>query len=111
MKPVLSSLLLLLLFSCAKEKYTLPPVSSNGCDSMALTFDNDILPVFTSNCNFTECHATSGDGSYDLTIYSVVKSRIEAGTMEYRLDLPFDDPQHMPDKIRLSDCDYYKIKL
>jgi hypothetical protein len=30
--------------------------------------------------------------------------------MDYRLDLPFEDPQHMPEKMRLNECDYYAIK-
>jgi hypothetical protein len=81
-----------------------------NCDSFAFIFNRDILPIFNSNCNFAECHATSGDGAYDLTEYSVAKQRVESGTLEYRLDLPYDDPQHMPQKMRLSECDYFKIK-
>lgn len=96
--------------SCVKEQAPRPALTADGCRDTLFTFERDIRPIFNANCNFDECHATAGRGSYDFTIYNVVANRIRAGTMEYRLDLPEGDPQHMPDKMRLSKCDYYIIK-
>ncbi len=97
--------------SCSKEQFNQQLIKPIGCDSIAFTFEKNIKPIFTSNCNFIECHTTSGIGSFDFTQYAVVADRIKAGTMEYRLELPIDDPQHMPDDMRLSPCDFYKIKM
>lgn len=104
------ALLAIILVSCSKdhlkEFVTRPP----GCDSTSFSFERNIKPIFVSNCNFSDCHASNGRGSYDFNLYSVVADRIKAGTMDYRLELPVDDPQHMPEKVRLSSCDYFIIK-
>ena len=110
MKQTILLILSIYFFSCAKEEQSAVTDRLPGCDSLRFTFNTHILPIFTSNCNFTDCHSTSGDGSYDLTKYEMVVNRIKAGTLEYRLDLPVDDPQHMPDKVDLSFCDYFAIK-
>jgi hypothetical protein len=81
-----------------------------NCDSTLFTFEKDIRPILNSYCNFRECHASGGHGSYDFTEYSVVANRVSAGTFEYRIGLPFDDPQHMPEDIHLNDCDYFILK-
>lgn len=100
----------LLILSCKKEQYNQQVTRPSNCDSTFFTFETNILPIFNSNCNFSDCHAASGRGSYNYTQYAVVAARVRAGTIDYRLDLPFDDPQHMPQKMRLSSCDYFKIK-
>ena len=113
MHQLLRSIFLLfsiLLFSCAKEQFHQQVVRPANCDSTLFTFEKNIRPIFNSNCNFTECHSTGGKGSYDFNIYEVVVGRVRAGTMDYRLDLPIDDPQHMPENFRLSLCDYFIIK-
>ncbi len=68
------------------------------------------MPILNLNCNFDECHGYGGKGSYDFTRYEVVAARIKAGTFEYRIDLPFSDPQHMPEEMKLNKCDYYTLK-
>jgi len=102
--------LLLLIISCSKEQYEPVVPRPPDCDSSMFTFVDDVLPIFNTNCNFEECHKTSGTGSFDFTTYEVVADRIRAGTMEYRLDLPPGDPQHMPEKMTLSACDFFIIK-
>jgi hypothetical protein len=77
---------------------------------MSFTFERDIVPILNAYCNFDECHTSGGDGSYDFTRYAVLASRVKAGTVDYRLDLPGDDPQHMPLDMRLGACEYYTIK-
>ena len=97
-------------YSCKKEQYIQQINKPLDCDSTFYTFEKDIRPIFNSNCNFSDCHASGGEGSYDFTRYEVVASRVRAGTIDYRLDLPFDHPLHMPEDMKLSSCDYFKIK-
>ena len=109
-KSIAVILFALILFSCDKVKFDEQATRPLNCDSTFFTFDKDILPIFNSNCNFSDCHVAGGRGSYDFTLYEVAAGRVRAGTMDYRLDLPFDDPQHMPEKMQLSACDFYIIK-
>lgn len=110
MNRIFYPLSILFLFACTKEQNSEVLVRPGSCDSVLFTFDKDIRPIFNSYCNFEECHASNGEGYYNFTQYPVVVNRVRAGTIEYRLDLPFDDPQHMPVELRIDPCDYYKIK-
>jgi hypothetical protein len=110
MQKIVFIFFIMTIYSCSKEQYVETIIQPEGCDSIKFTFDKHIKPIFNSNCNFDECHASGGAGSYDFTDYDVVKNRVEAGTVDYRLDLPYDDPQHMPYKMKISSCDYYAIK-
>src|SRR3954464_16025299 len=96
--------ILMLLFSCAKEQAPQTVLSADGCRDTLFTFNKDILPIMNLSCNFSECHNKGGEGSYDLSNYGVVANRIRAGTFEYRIDLPADDPQHMPENMVLNKC-------
>jgi hypothetical protein len=111
MKKVIFIFFSITILSCSKEQYNQQLVRPANCDSTRFTFEKQVRPIFNSNCNFNECHATGGAGSYDFTNYAVVKNRVQAGVVDYRLDLPSDDKQHMPFEMRLSDCDYYIIKI
>ena len=102
--------LFIILSSCAKEKLQQTIIRPPNCDSLRFTFNEHILPILNANCNFTECHALGGRGAYDYTTYPTVANRVRAGTIEYRIELPTSDPQHMPEKFNLSQCDYFQLK-
>lgn len=102
--------LFIILSSCAKEKLQQTIIRPPNCDSLRFTFNEHIQPILNANCNFTECHAPGGRGAYDYTTYPTVANRVRAGTIEYRIELPTSDPQHMPEKFNLSQCDYFQIK-
>lgn len=110
MKHVIGVILSMIFFSCTKEQFSRVLVRPESCDSVAFTFEKHIVPIFKSTCNFSECHAPNGDGDYDFTKYAVVADRIRAGTMEYRIDLPYDHPLYMPHDLVLNPCDYFMIK-
>src|SRR5436190_132745 len=110
MKHLFEILFFLIILSCSKEKIDKVVTKPPSCDSAAFTFDKNIRPIINSYCNFSECHGTGGEGSYDFTQYDVVAGRVKAGTFEYRIELPNDDPQHMPSDLHLNDCNYFKIK-
>ena len=110
MKKLFLFISILIYNSCSKDKLQQTIVRPPNCDSVRFTFDEQILPILNANCNFTECHAPGGRGAYDYTNYATVVNRIGAGTFEYRIELPASDPQHMPEKFSLSQCDYFQIK-
>ncbi len=110
MKSTFLIFLLFTLFSCSKDQVASYVKRPLDCDSTSFYFQRNILPIFNSSCNFDECHGSGGLGSYDFTDYSVVANRVRTGSIEYRLGLPLDDPQHMPEHMRLNDCDYFIIK-
>ncbi len=103
-------LMVVLLIACSKEKLQQTVVRPPDCDSVRFTFNDQILPILNANCNFSECHAPGGAGAYDYTNYATVANRVKAGTFEYRIELPLNDPQHMPEQFSLSQCDYFQIK-
>jgi hypothetical protein len=111
MKILTACVFTLILFSCSKEKQVGFMPKPVACDSARFTFDADILPILNANCNFHDCHAPAGAGAYDFTKYAVIADRIRAGVVEYRIELPKEDPQHMPMEYSLSLCDYYRLKL
>ena len=102
---ILVFLFCLVLASCSKDKKLVAYPDMAGCRDTLFNFDNDILPIMNVNCNFSECHAPGGAGSYDFTNYNVVAKRVQSGALEYRLELPYGDPQHMPENMKLSHCD------
>ena len=107
--PILLLLFTVLLLHCSKDRYTPLPADLTGCRDTFFTFESDVLPIMNVNCNFEECHGSHGMGSYNFTDYDVVANRVRAGTIEYRLRLPESDPQHMPEHMRLSHCDFNTI--
>ena len=110
MKLCLAGFILFAIFSCSKDKMEYSVVRPPNCDSLRFTFNEHIKPILNANCNFTECHAPGGRGAYDYSQYAIVVSRVRTGTIEYRIELPLSDPQHMPEKFNLSACDYFQIK-
>lgn len=110
MKSLILFFFFLILASCAKDKLQTTLVRPPNCDSVRFTFNEHIRPILNANCNFTECHAPGGRGAYDYSQYATVVSRVRTGTIEYRIELPIADPQHMPEKFSISECDYFQIK-
>jgi hypothetical protein len=109
MKYLLSVFLLsLLLYSCSKSTVPVASTIPDGCDSMAFSYRNDIKPIIASNCSGTGCH-NGGNNNYDFTTYEGLADRILAGTVQYRLQLPNDDPQHMPQNGTMGACNQYRV--
>lgn len=93
--------------ACEHDEIDNPALSENSnsdlCDSSQVYFQNDILPVFTSNCAFSGCHdaGTATNGliltSYENIIQSGV---IEAGKPDsselFRRITETDPAERMP---------------
>jgi hypothetical protein len=75
---------------------------------MMFSYRTDIKPIIASNCSGTDCHS-GGNSNYDYSTYEVVANRIQAGTFQYRLQLPNDDPQHMPQNGTMGACNLYRV--
>ena len=94
---------------CAKDSEKVVYAQPAGCDSLTFSYSNHIASIIKSNCNSPACHAAGGAGSYDYTTYAVVADRIRTGRFLDRLLLPLDDPQHMPEDIRMNPCELYRL--
>ncbi len=106
---LLFSLLCILLFSCTKDSERILYARPSTCDSIAFTYTTSIAPIIRANCNFPQCHAVGGEGSYDYTNYAVIADRIRNGSFKERLLLPQEDPLHMPTEIRMNPCELYSL--
>lgn len=108
--------LLLVLFipflfcSCTKDQSITAIHRPAACDSLYFSYTKDILPIISSNCSSLACHAPGGEGAYDFTQYEVLADRIRSGRVLYRLELPVDDPQHMPEGYTMDPCALFKLK-
>jgi hypothetical protein len=100
---------MLMLFSCTKDHRVFNIPRPENCDSLRFTYTSNISRILISNCTFSSCH---GDNSeyFSLTTYPMVKASVNSGNFEYRIDLPPSDPQHMPEGLTLSKCDYFILK-
>jgi hypothetical protein len=99
---------ILLLYSCTKSSKEFIAVQPSGCDSAEFSYSRDIKPIISSNCSGATCHS-GGNNNYDFSTYGVLADRIRQQKVEYRLLLPADDPQHMPEKAVLNSCNLYKV--
>jgi hypothetical protein len=75
---------------------------------MEFSYKTDIKPIIASNCSGTGCHS-GGNSNYDFSTYAVLSDRIRQGTVQYRLLLPADDPQHMPMNGTMNACNLYRV--
>ncbi|REJ82927.1 MAG: hypothetical protein DWQ44_02085 [Bacteroidetes bacterium] len=99
------------LLSCTDESGQPELFRPDNCDSTAFSYSRDIRPIISANCSYSSCHAQGGTGSYDYNDYAVLADRIRAGRFVERLDLPVDNPLHMPEGFRMNPCELYKLKV
>ena len=104
-------LLVLVITGCVKDKYE-PKVTNDQCDTTF--YYREIKPIIVGNCAISGCH----DG-HQLTPnynnYIELKAVIEdddhgQSELLYRLDLPLNDPKHMPVNAKLTNDEQDKIE-
>ena len=67
--------------SCVHAPYVLPDNLRNG--DPTICFENDVLPIFQSNCAKSGCHDQHGAGGYKLDSYKdIMKKGIVAGNID-----------------------------
>lgn len=72
---------------------------SNPCDTAAVSFANDIMPMIQGNC-VTGCHVAGGTGNGIFENYAEVKAKVDNGSMQQRVVIT----QDMPPGTSLTDC-------
>ncbi len=62
--------------ACTKDKSTEQLTIENTqtiCDSINISFSNDILPIFQTSCSTSNCHSSSNDaGGYTLESHTQI---------------------------------------
>lgn len=72
---------------------------SNVCDTSAVSFSNDIMPMIQGNC-ITGCHMAGGNGNGLFENYAEVKAKVDNNSMMQRVVIT----QDMPPSGGLTDC-------
>lgn len=71
----------------------------NQCDTTAVSFVDDIMPMIQGNC-ITGCHVAGGTGNGIFENYAEVKAKVDNGSMMQRVVVA----QDMPPSSTLTPC-------
>ena len=85
-----------------------PPEVEEFCDTLNVTYTNQIKAIVDTKCAFTNCHV-SGFSSGDFSTYNNMLSRLESGLIERRaIQLknmpPSDFPQLSTEELDVLSC-------
>jgi hypothetical protein len=69
----------------------------------------NIKPIVFNNCTIAGCHVVGGIGHGVFTDFAQFKSKVDAGLVKYRINLPLSDPDHMPATGSLTDSEIQLI--
>ncbi len=88
-----TSLFLLLLFlgGCRHGAEELVPPEM-GCDTTAVSYAADIVPIMQQHCALPDCHVPAGDGTGDFTTYAGLVGQVPDGDLLQSI-------QHLPGAI------------
>jgi hypothetical protein len=95
--------------SCSKSNEEEMQPSGNGCDTVNMTYSEDVLPIISSNCY--SCHGNGIiNGGVELDSYEKVLVQVNNGNLigviTHSPGYPAM-PQGLP---KLAECDINKIK-
>jgi hypothetical protein len=76
------------------------------CDTSAITYANDILPIINNSCATSGCHEAGNTAIGDFSTYAGVKAKVDNGTFTNRVLVQKDMPPAAP----LSNCEQAKIQ-
>ena len=77
------------------------------CDTIAVSYADDIVPLLQANCNTDGCHKAGGAGNGIFENYQAVKAKVDNGSMQARVI----DQRTMPPAGTLSDCQIAIIQV
>ena len=77
----------------------------NICDTVDVSFKNDIFPIVQGNCAVSGCHVSSGGNGILLENYAQVKAKVDNGSFHNRVVVKRDMPPNQP----LTDCQISQI--
>lgn len=78
--------------------------AQNSCDTVGVSYAQDIAPVIAGKCATTGCHVAGGSGPGIFDNYNGVKAKVDNGSFLNRTTVTMDMPPSAP----LSAC---QIKL
>lgn len=78
---------------------------SNPCDTTAVSFADDIMPMIQGNC-ITGCHVAGGTGSGIFENYAEVKAKVDNGSMNNRVVVQ----RNMPPSGVLTECQILQMQ-
>lgn len=73
---------------------------ANTCDSMDVSFTEDVFPIIQGNCAITGCHVAGGTGNDIFESYAQIKDKVDNGSLEFRVL----EAKNMPPTSPLPDC-------
>jgi len=104
----LSLLVVMTLISCSKEEEPIVVPPSNNCDTVEMSFQNDVTPILRTNC--FGCHSTSAAfGNIILDNYDEVAKVISAGRFLGSIKHESGFSPMPQNAAQLSDCNIDKI--
>ncbi len=74
--------------------------AQNQCDTVNVSFSNDIMPIIQGNCATTGCHVQGGSGPGIFVNYNGMMEKVNNGSFEKRVLIE----KNMPPSAPLSDC-------
>lgn len=72
----------------------------NTCDTVGVSFSNDIMPIIQGNCATIGCHVQGGTGNGIFENYAGVKAKVDNGSLKSRVLVQKNMPPSQP----LGDC-------
>jgi hypothetical protein len=90
---------LLFVLSCRKDKAErmLTPDEiefKKYCDSIGVTYTNDVYPIIHTNCVVPGCHGAGA--TWDYTTYAGLKAKVDNGSFEQRVIIQRSMPDGPP---------------
>jgi hypothetical protein len=80
--------------------------AQNVCDTLNVSYSQDIKPIIDGQCATSGCHVAGGTGNGIFDNYNGVKAKVDNGSMMDRVVMTRD----MPPSVPLSDCNVQKFQ-
>jgi hypothetical protein len=82
------------------------PSDKLTCDTIGISFSQDIFPIFQGNCSTVGCHVAGGSAPGIFENYAGIKSKVDNGSIEVRVLVRKDMPPARP----LNECQLLQIR-
>lgn len=80
--------------------------AQNVCDTLNVSYSQDIKPIIDGQCATSGCHVAGGTGNGIFDNYNAVKAKVDNGSMMQRVVVTRD----MPPSTTLTECNVQKFK-
>lgn len=113
---LIAGLLSVITIRCSNDKSENPrPKSTSGCDTLNITYTDDVAPITNNNCAVSGCHTNSNSSpprGLTLDTYNDVKQAVNNRPLlcaikhgsDCSVEMPFGQPKLSQDTIRTIEC-------